>query len=236
MTPFSPSRTTALEKALFLLAGLILACAGKPPVPSTTGENRPMTATSRNVDTPSPQRPNPLLQPFDTPFRVPPFDRIADTDYLPALTAAMAEHAAEVDRIAGNPDPPTFANTVAALDFAGLLLTRVSLVFFAKQSADTNEAVQAIAREAAPLLSAHTDRIRMNPLLFARVNALWDARSTLSLTDDEQRLLELTRRDFVRGGALLDDHQKQRLMASSRSANWTSSTASRSLMAMSRCF
>ena len=106
---------------------------------------------------------------------------------------------------------PTFANTLGALDASGQLLSEVNSVFGALQGADTNPAIQAIAKEISPLTAAHSDNIRLNEKLFARVKAVYDQRAKLKLTPEEQFLLENTYRDFVRGGALLDAKQKARL-------------------------
>ncbi|MBN2719417.1 MAG: M3 family metallopeptidase [Deltaproteobacteria bacterium] len=153
---------------------------------------------------------NPLLSPFDTPFGVPPFEKITDDVYEPAFEEAMRQHLVEVNRIIETDDAPTFDNTVAALDYAGRLLNRVAMVFFAKQGADTNDTVQEIAKTVSPKLSAHSDSISMNPGLFARIKAVYDARESLTLTGEQQRLLELTYKNFVRGGALLNDADKKR--------------------------
>ena len=154
---------------------------------------------------------NPLLSPFETPFGVPPFETIKDEHYEAAFDDAMRQHLAEVQQIIDSSDEPSFQNTVAALDYAGGMLTRVALVFFAKQGADTNDTVQQIAKTVAPKLSAHVDSISMNPDLFARVKEVYDARESLKLTGEQRRLLELTYKNFVRGGALLDDAQKKRM-------------------------
>ena len=156
---------------------------------------------------------NPLLAPWTTPFGVPPFDRIREEHYLPAFRAAIALHEREVADIAGQSAAPTFANTVAALDRSGEALSRVSLVFNGLSSAETTPGLQAIARETAPMLSAHRDDVLLNAKLFARVQAVWEARARLKLAPDEATLLEKTWKDFVRGGARLDAAGQARLRA-----------------------
>lgn len=124
---------------------------------------------------------NPFLRPSDLPYQLPPFDRIADDHYLPALEQGMAEQRAEVEAIAGNPEPPTFENTLVALERSGELLGRVRPVFESVAAAHTNPTIQQIEQEVAPKLAAHRDAIRLDPRLFARVHALYEARDDLDL-------------------------------------------------------
>ena len=156
---------------------------------------------------------NPLLAPWTTPFEVPPFPAIQPEHFLPAIAAAIARRRGEIDAIASNPAPPTFANTIAAMENAGELLSRVMPVFSNLQSANTNEALQTINREVAPQLSALRDEIRMNPALFARVEAVWQARARAGLTPEQVKLVEDTYREFVRGGARLQGPAQERLKA-----------------------
>jgi peptidyl-dipeptidase Dcp len=154
---------------------------------------------------------NPLLTEWTTPFAVPPFAAIRPEHFMPAFREAMARERAEVDAIAAAAEPPTFANTIAALDAAGEHLDRVGAVFSNLDSAETNEALQAVAREVAPLQAAHRDATLLDEKLFARVKAVWDARATPALEPDQARLLELTYKRFVRGGALLHGDARQRM-------------------------
>jgi peptidyl-dipeptidase Dcp len=153
---------------------------------------------------------NPLLKPWTTPFGVPPFGEIKPEHFLPAIKAGIAQQRQEIEAIANNPQPPTFANTIEAMEDAGDLLSRVSPVFSNLQSSNTNEQLQAINREVAPLLTALRDDIRLNPALFARVKALWDGRAALKLTPVQAKLLEEQYKNFVRGGANLSPGQKER--------------------------
>jgi peptidyl-dipeptidase Dcp len=147
---------------------------------------------------------NPFFEPYGTPFDMPPFDRIKTEHFLPALEEGMAREDAEIDRIVVDPAPPTFANTIAALDHSGLFLSQVQAVFGAYQSALTTKDLQAVALRAAPMLAAHRDNINLNDKLFARVKAVYDQRAKLTLTQEERYLLENVYKEFVRGGALLD--------------------------------
>ena len=156
-------------------------------------------------------RENPLLTEWDTPFGVPPFDEIEDADYLPALRAGMAEEKAEVDAIINNPDPPSFGNTIEALERSGSLLSRVSRVFGAVESAHSNDAIRSAALEIAPERAAHNDDITLNKALYERVKAVYDHRSDLDLTPEEEKLLEETHKTFVRSGVNLDSAAQARL-------------------------
>jgi peptidyl-dipeptidase Dcp len=154
---------------------------------------------------------NPFFQEWKTPFGVPPFDQIRTEHFLPAIQEGMARHKREVEAIAKDPAPPTFANTLEALDRAGLLLERSTAVFQNLSSAETSDALQAIQRQVAPMLAAHRDDILLDPVLFQRVKTVWDARATLTLGPDQQKLLEDGWKDFVRGGALLPKEGQERL-------------------------
>jgi peptidyl-dipeptidase Dcp len=154
---------------------------------------------------------NPLLDAWTTPYGAPPFDRIRPEDYRPAFAATMAEQKAAVERIAADPAAPTFDNTLVALERSGLPLGRVAAVFFGLASADTNDALQAIERDIAPLLSRHSDEIFLNGALFARIETLWKARDSLGLTDEQRRVLDRYHTIFQRAGAGLGDSGKKRL-------------------------
>ncbi len=154
---------------------------------------------------------NPLLEQWNTPFGVPPFEKIRPEHFLPAFRAALDQQRNEVDAIAAGSEPPTFANTVEALEGSGVTLTRVRGVFSNLSSADTNEQLQAINREVAPMLSAHEDDIRLNGRLFARIKAVWEQRERLALNQAQRKLLDDTYREFARNGANLDEGGKARL-------------------------
>jgi peptidyl-dipeptidase Dcp len=156
---------------------------------------------------------NPLLAEWDRPFGLAPFDAIADADFAPAFDAALAEARADVAAIAGNPAPPDFSNTVEALEFSGRALDRVLSVFFTVAGADSNPARQELQRDFAPKLAAWSSELYGNKALFARIEALWQARDTLGLGPEEARLLLLTRRAFVRAGAALTGEAEARMRA-----------------------
>jgi peptidyl-dipeptidase Dcp len=154
---------------------------------------------------------NPFFTEWTTPFGVPPFDEIQEEHFLPAFERAIAEQRAEVEAIAQNPEPPTFENTLVALDATGILMSKVSGVFYTLTGAETNEQIQAIAKEVAPMRSNLRDDRLMNPQLFERIMAIYEQRDELELDAEQMRLLEETYLDFVSGGAELSDADKQRM-------------------------
>ena len=154
---------------------------------------------------------NPFFAEWTTPFGVPPFQDIKPGHFPPAFERAIAEQRREIDAIAGNPAPPTFANTIEAIDDAGELVRKVSGVFMNLLSAETNERLQGINREVAPALAALRDDVNLNPALWTRVKMLWDWRDSLPLMGIQRKLLDDTYRSFVRSGANLPPAQKQRL-------------------------
>ncbi len=154
---------------------------------------------------------NPFLSEYKTPFEVPPFDQIKNEHFLPALKEGMKEQNEEVEAIVNNPQPPTFENTIVARETSGELLTKVNNVFENLLSANTNDTLQEIAKEVSPLLSQHYDNIRMNAKLFERVKQVYATRDSLDLNEEQQMLLEKTYKDFIRGGANLDENRKNEL-------------------------
>jgi peptidyl-dipeptidase Dcp len=156
---------------------------------------------------------NPFFQDWSGPFGAPPFDRIAPADFPGAFDRAFAAHAAEVAAIAADPAPPSFDNTIAALELSGRLLSRVTDVFRALASAHTNEALQAIERDIAPRRARHWDGILHKAALFGRIDTLYGARDPLRLTAEQQRVLERYHLDFKRAGAALAAPAKARLAA-----------------------
>ncbi len=154
---------------------------------------------------------NPLLADWETPFGLPPFDRITDDDFAPAFETAMEEARANIARIAENPDEPTFANTIEALERADAKLNRVLGVFFNLAGADSNPKREELQRDFSPKLAAYGSEIANNKPLFQRIDTLWQNRDSLDLTEEQQRVLMLTRRGFVRSGADLEGYAADRL-------------------------
>ncbi len=154
---------------------------------------------------------NPFFKEYKTPFQIPPFDKIKEKHYMPAFKTGMDEQQKEVQAIVNNSASPTFSNTVETLEYSGKLLSKVSYVFYNINSANTNDELQKIAKEVSPLLSKHRDDINLNEKLFQRIKAVYELRDKLNLTAEKMRLLEKYYKDFVRGGANLDEKQKERM-------------------------
>jgi len=155
---------------------------------------------------------NPLLQEWDTPYGVPPFDQIEEEHYEPAFEAGMKEQKDNIQAIIDNDDAPTFENTIVALEYSGQTLVKVGGVFYNMLSANTTDTLQAIAQRIAPKMSQHGDEISMNAELFDRIDAVYSQKDELNLNDEQMMLLELTYKSFVKGGAKLNDEDKARLM------------------------
>jgi len=165
---------------------------------------------------------NPLLQPWHTLHGLPPFTAIRPEHFLPAFETAMAEHLAEVAAIAGAADPPTFENTVTALDRSGPLLARIEHLFDNLVSSETSPPLQTVEREMAPRLAAHTSAVYRQPGLFARLENLHERRAELGLDAERLRVLERYHSDFVRAGArLADDGQRRHAEIMARLAELT---------------
>ncbi len=148
---------------------------------------------------------------YDTPFGMPPFDQIEFEDFKPAFLEGIAQEDKEIEAIANNPEPPTFENTIVAMDKTGEVLRRVSRVFYGLRSAETNDDIQELAKELSPILSEHSDNINLNEQLFNRVKTLHDDTTGMNLTTEQYRLLDTYYKGFVRSGSLLNDEQKERL-------------------------
>ncbi|ACJ29028.1 Peptidyl-dipeptidase Dcp [Shewanella piezotolerans WP3] len=156
---------------------------------------------------------NPFFKPYDTYFGIPDFSKIKPEHYLPAFKAGIAQHEAEIQAIIDNPDAPTFANTIEAMEFSGELTTKVASVFYNLTGADTNEQLQAISKEVSPMLSAAGDDVLLNDALFQKVKAVYDQRDSLNLNVAQAKLLQDTYKSFTRGGANLSDADKTKLRA-----------------------
>ena len=165
------------------------------------------------ADTSDPMTDNPLLKESSLPYYFPPFDRIQDEHYAPAFEAGMAGDLKEIEAIAQNSAEPTFENTIVAMERAGETLSRVRRIFFNLNGTITNPDMQAVEKEMAPKLSAHSDAILLNPALFKRIQSLHDRKEELGLDAESKRLLERYYIDFVRAGAKLSESEKERLKA-----------------------
>ena len=169
-----------------------------------------LTAYAQPADT---ARKNPLFTASTQPYQAPPFNKIKDTDYQPAIEEGMKRQLVEIEAIANNPAPPTLANTIEEMERSGALLTRAAKIFFNLTQSNTNDAFQKIEAEESPKLAAHQDAIYMNPKLYARVKALYDQRKKRGLDAESQYLIERYYKNFVRAGAQLNDADQATLRA-----------------------
>ena len=154
---------------------------------------------------------SPFAEPSTLPLHAPDFSKIKDSDYQPGFEQAMEQQLVEVQKIAGNPDAPTFDNTLVALEKSGQMLSRVNMAFNAVTSANTNDALQKVQETVAPELAATSDAIYLDKMLFERIKTVYDQRDTLKLDPESQRLLEWTHDEFVHNGANLSDADKAKL-------------------------
>ncbi|MEP6940212.1 MAG: peptidyl-dipeptidase Dcp [Rudaea sp.] len=189
-----------------LFAAMTLAFSASAKTPQ-----KPETPKAAAAVATSPTEANPFFAASTLPFNAPPLDKIRDSDYAPAFAEGMRQQIAEAEKIADNADKPTFDNTIVALERTGAMLTRVSKVFFALAQANTNDDLQKIQEDVAPKLAAHLDAIFLNPKLYARVKALYDARDSLGLDAQSKYLVERYDRAFVRAGAKLSSSDQSAL-------------------------
>jgi peptidyl-dipeptidase Dcp len=154
---------------------------------------------------------NPFLTAYDTPYEIPPFDKITYDDYMPALEAGIAENKAEIDSIVANPATPDFENTILALDNSGQTLTKVVMVFGALNESNSSDEMVAIAEKFFPAYSEFSDEMTMNDALFERIKYVYDRRDSLAPETNSRRLVEEYYKNFTRNGALLDAEKKEEL-------------------------
>ena len=152
-----------------------------------------------------------LNKPFETLYQTAPFSKIKNEDFFPAFLEAIEDAKVEIDAITTNPKAPTFENTIEALDFSGEQLDRISSIFFNLNSAETNDEIQKIAQEVSPLLSEFSNDITLNKALFQRVKKVYDQKSALDLTIEQDTLLDKKYKSFSRNGANLSEEKKKQL-------------------------
>ena len=177
---------------------------------------------------------NPFYAKSGLPFEAPPYDKIKDADYEPAMIAGMEQEAAEMRAIADDSTPPTFANTYVAMERSGALLNRASAAFSAVTGADTNPTLEQIQTEMAPRMSAHEDAIYLDAKLFGRVEAVYQRRATLGLGAEDLRLVEVLHERFVRAGAKLNDADKAKMKALNEEESKLTNTFNRRLLAATK--
>lgn len=191
------TRTSLIPSALLILGLGIVSCDAETKKTETLKET-----TMEN---------NPFFEQYDTPFEVPPFDKITLAHFKPAFIKGMEEQAEEINAIVTNEEAPSFENTILALENSGVLLSKVSSVFYNLNSAHTNKDMQDLAQEIAPLMSAHSDNISLNQALFERIKTVYNTKAELGLTNEQLRLLEKKYSSFERSGANLSEEDKTKL-------------------------
>ena len=196
------SRTVILATAVSLA---LAACSGKESTAPVTADTPAAAAQPAEAST------NPFMTASTLPFQAPAFDKIKDSDYLPAFEEGMRQHLAEIKQITDNTQPATFDNTLLPMEKSGAILDRVSRVFFSVVQADTNPERQKIQEEVVPKLAAHSDAIYLDAKLFERIKAIHDARETAGLDPEQLRVVEETYKGFVKAGAQLNDADKDTL-------------------------
>jgi peptidyl-dipeptidase Dcp len=211
-----PEDISLIRKSLFLVAAI--------------ATDFFMTDTSLIAQTAAFGPENPFYSQSTLPFHAPPFDRIKDADYQPAIEAGMAEQQKEMLVIANSSVAPTFQNTFVATEKTGQLLHRAQAAFDAVTGADTNPYLQNVQRELAPKLAAHSDAIYLNPKLFARVRTVYQTREQLHLDPESQRLVEIVYDQFVHAGAALSDADKEKLKKMNEEASRLEDEFSRGLL------
>jgi peptidyl-dipeptidase Dcp len=177
---------------------------------------------------------NPFYAPSTLPFQAPPFDKIKDEDFQPAIEAGIAQQQAEIQAIASSPEPPTFENTIVAMEKTGQLLDRVNAVFNGVTGANTNPTLQKVKTIEAPKLAAHQDFILLNTKLFARIAAIYKQRASLKLDAESLRLVEHDYDDFVHAGANLSETEKAELRKLNEEASSLSDAFANKLLAANK--
>ena len=154
---------------------------------------------------------NPFFQEWNTPFGVPPFKYINDEHYMPAFEKGMEQNLKEIEIISNNSEEPTFSNTIEELERTGKLLSKVQRTFFNLVGSNTSPKLQELQRTLSPILSSHYDKIVLNNNLFLRIEKLWQNKENLNLTNEQLKLLNDTRKQFVRSGSLLNEEEKEKI-------------------------
>jgi peptidyl-dipeptidase Dcp len=171
------------------------------------------TSTEKTNENSNQMTENPLLKEFDTPFGVPPFELIKPEHFIPAINEAIVQHNAEIDAIINNTNEPTFENTIKALDYSGSLYSKITPILENLTSAETNEDLMKVEKEASPIMISHNDAIKLNDKLFERIKVVYNKKETLNLNQEQTVLLEKYYKDFVRGGANLIKEDKEKLQS-----------------------
>ncbi|EIL93867.1 peptidyl-dipeptidase Dcp [Rhodanobacter spathiphylli] len=203
--------------------------AANPPAPAASA-----VSTSSAAPAATDMTSNPFYSASTLPFQAPPFDKIHDADYQPAIEEGMKQHMAEIEKIANNPEAPTFENTYVAMEKSGAMLSRVMTAFNAVTGANTDDALQKVQEDEAPKLAAHEDAIYLDSKLFQRVQTVYDQRDTLKLDPESARLVEVVYRNFVHAGAKLSDADKAKLKELNKEESTLSTAFTNKLLAATK--
>jgi peptidyl-dipeptidase Dcp len=179
---------------------------------------------------------NPFMQEWDTPYGVPPFSKIRNEHYLPAIKKGILELRAEIAAIAENPEPPTFENTIVALELAGKTLDRVSTTFGNITGTELDDELRALQTEISPMLTREYDAMNLNAPLFARIQAVYSEKDSLNLDEQDARLLELRHRYFVRSGAALEPAVKEQVAEINAELSSLTTQFSQNLLGATKAF
>ncbi|MEO6799687.1 MAG: peptidyl-dipeptidase Dcp [Rhodanobacter sp.] len=220
-----------------LVIAITIALAGCPQL-SRAATSTPATSTAvaaaRTAAPATAMTSNPFFQASTLPFQAPPFDKITDADYQPAIEEGMKRQLAEIRKIADNPNAPTFENTYVAMEKSGIMLNRVMAVFNGVTAANTDDALQKVQKDEAPKLAAHQDAIYLNDKLFKRVESVYNQRDKLKLDPESARLVEVVYKDFVHAGAKLSDADKTKLKKMNQEASSLSTAFTSKLLAATK--
>ncbi len=211
------------------LAAVLVVALAACSSPSTDSTSTPASAPAATAEVAAPV--NALLTASTLPMQAPPFDKIKDADYQPAIEEGMRQQLAEIEKIANNPQAPDFANTFEAMERSGELLTRAARIFFSLAQANTNDTLQAAQVALAPKMAEHSDAIHLNANLFKRVKAIYDARESSGFDALQLRVVEKTYTDFVRAGAQLGDEDQAKLRALNKEESTLSTEFQNKLLA-----
>jgi len=210
------------------------ACSQSSDNTATTTPTPAASAASADAGAAQASATNPLFAASTLPFQAPPFDKIKEADYQPAIEEGMRQHLVEIEKIADNSEPATFDNTFVAMEKSGALLKRAMLAFDAVTGANTSDALQKVQEEEAPKLAAHRDAICLNAKLFQRVASIYEQRESLKLDPESLRLVEVTYKDFVHNGAKLSDADKAQLKELNKEESTLSTQFTNKLLAATK--
>lgn len=220
-------RKTLLASAIGAVLTLSACSDNTAPTQQANQAATPAAATEVTVS-------NPFFKKSTLTYEAPDFNAIKDEHFLPAFEEGMKQHLAEIEAIANNPEPATFENTLVAMEKSGELLTRVSRVFYNLTGTDSNPKRRELQSELAPKMAAHSDNINLNPQLFARIEAVYNARNDLNLDAESLRLAEVYYERFVRSGAKLNEEQKTAIRALNEEHSKLTNQFSQNLLAETR--